>query len=79
MAVKPLDIPKVRGALMKPVQKKGCLQPEQDSYSVPELLEGNRCLQDHVDSVELQLGELQKAVRRREKIIGDLQSTKAAK
>lgn len=73
------DIPKVRGALMRPVQKQGCLQPNKDNYSVSELVEGKNCLEDHIEGVEAQLTALQRAVKQREKLLGDLQKNKPAK
>lgn len=79
MLVRVPDVPKVAGVWMQPVQKSGCLKPDQSDYSVAELAEGNRCLQEHVEEVEEQLKGLQSAVRRREKVLGDLSKSKPAK
>lgn len=72
-------LPKVAGSLMKPVKRSDCLPQDKKEYSVVELEKGFACAEDQAEDLEEKLSALQRAVKRREKALGDLQKNQSGK
>ena len=57
--------PKVHGALLKRVPKPGCLDPSKKEFTVPELENGYRCMEDYASELEERNGALVSTLRKR--------------